>query len=70
MKAKEILKNYHPDVILVSPLNRALKTCNEVFPEPTCPVIDEPILSEGLRSACDFAGCLSDKKSRYPLYNF
>ena len=42
------------DLVLVSPLNRALKSCSIIFKEYTKgPIIVEPIISESLRCACD-----------------
>lgn len=55
---------------MVSPLNRSLETCKEIFPAPTCPVIVDPALSEGLRSSCDFSCELHKKKALYPTYDF
>jgi broad specificity phosphatase PhoE len=61
-RAREKLALYAPDLILVSPLNRTLLTCSLIFPNPSCPVIVEPLLSEALRSSCDFSSGLAAKK--------
>ena len=68
--AKENLVNYKPDLIIVSPLNRALTTCSIIFPNAECPIIVQPLLSEGLRSSCDYSYLLQTKKPRFPTYNF
>ena len=64
------LSNIKPDIILVSPLNRTLLTCSQIFPSPSCPVIVEPVLAEGIRSSCDFSSELKAKMESYPNYNF
>jgi broad specificity phosphatase PhoE len=55
VEAKEELQKLKPDLILVSPLNRALATCDIIFKGETCPIIAEPLLAESLRSVCDHA---------------
>ena len=62
--------DYHPDLILVSPLNRALQTCSHLYPDAECPIIVLPVLAEGLRSACDFSSPIEPKKTAFPKYDF
>ena len=49
------------DLILVSPLERALQTCELIFKDRNVPIIAEPVLAEALRSACDISGDLQSK---------
>lgn len=62
LKAKEELKGFKPDLVLVSPLARTLKTCDLIFGGVECPVIAEPLLAESLRSICDFGSETEAKK--------
>lgn len=51
-------------------MNRTLATCSEIFKEVSCPIVAEPLLAEGLRSACDFGCELEVKKKNYPQIDF
>ena len=58
------------DVILVSPLERTLETCNYIFGHRKIPIIVEPVISEALRSACDISQPLKGKTERFPHMDF
>jgi broad specificity phosphatase PhoE len=53
--ARKKVEGLQPDLILVSPLNRTLATCHEIFGGKAVNVVALPILAEGLRNACDFS---------------
>lgn len=59
-----------PDIVLVSPLERTLETCWNLFGGRDVPVIVEPVLAEAFRSSCDLSTELEGKIKRFPLYNF
>ena len=61
-KAKEQMKNFQPDVIVVSPLERTLETCSLIFKDRDIPVFVEPVLAEAYRSSCDISKDLAGKK--------
>ena len=70
MRARKEVEGLKPDLVLVSPLARTLRTCDLIFGGVECPVIAEPLLAESLRSGCDFAGEIEAKKQLYPYINF
>jgi len=44
IRARQLTDKLHPDVILVSPLERTLQTCDLMFGNRDIPVFVEPIL--------------------------
>lgn len=64
MKAQKV------DCVLVSPLLRALQTCEIVFENHSAPVFVEPLLTGPLRSVSDVSGYLALKKVLFSQFNF
>eukprot|EP01130_Rhizamoeba_saxonica_P009186 TRINITY_DN3739_c0_g2_i1.p1 TRINITY_DN3739_c0_g2~~TRINITY_DN3739_c0_g2_i1.p1 ORF type:complete len:203 (+),score=36.18 TRINITY_DN3739_c0_g2_i1:373-981(+) len=62
----------HPELIVVSPLLRALDTLNIIFShyEKMPPVIVLPIVSEAIDNACDIGTPTSMLKELHPDFNF
>ena len=58
------------DCIIVSPLLRALQTCEIVFKKKNVPVFVEPLLTGPLRSVSDVSGYITLKKVLFPHFNF
>jgi broad specificity phosphatase PhoE len=54
-KAKETLRDIDVDVVLVSPYQRALETCNEIFGDRGVKVEVHPVLAEVFRYSCDIS---------------
>ena len=70
LKARRKADDLKPDVILVSPLQRALQTCNYLFGDRGIPIIVEPVLTESIRSSCDLSTDIKPKTERFPNFNF
>jgi broad specificity phosphatase PhoE len=64
------LRDLNPDVILVSPLQRALETCSFIFPDLKVPRIVEPLLSETFKHSSDICRSVEIKKQEFPLFDF
>lgn len=66
------------DVILVSPHNRALQTCDNILKSSPSlkrkgtkiPVIVEPLIAGSLWSSCDISDRLEKKLVAYPEFDF
>lgn len=59
--ARKKADELQPDVILVSPLERTLQTCECLFGGRDIPVFVEPILTEAIRSSCDLCTDIKPK---------
>ena len=69
--AQSHVQDIKPDIILVSPLFRTLRTCSFVFENhKDVPVVVEPLLAEAFRSSCDIASETAPKVEKFPTYNF
>ena len=70
----EITKKHKKfDIVFVSPLERALRTASEVIKQHKInsdKVIVLPELSEVLSKICDFTSDFSEKKKKYPKFDF
>ena len=68
--ACENYKDINPDLILVSPLQRALETCSLLFPDLNVPYIVEPLLSETFKHSSDICRSVEPKKAQFPKFDF
>ena len=64
------MKDFNPDLIICSPLQRALETTRIVFPGRTCPHIVEPLLSETFKHSSQVCRSIEVKKSEFPEFDF
>lgn len=66
------MKNTEVDVILVSPLRRALHTCSIIFEghKSKAQVIVEPAFREIMESANDIGTEIRESIAKYPHFNF
>lgn len=69
-EARELFKDLQPDLILVSPLQRALETCSLIFPDRKVPCIVEPLLSETFKHSSDICRSIELKKKQFPSFDF
>lgn len=58
------------ELLVSSPLTRAVQTMRLMFPEATCPVLLTPLCREKLNYACDIGLPTSKLKAMYPDYTF
>jgi broad specificity phosphatase PhoE len=60
------------DLVLVSPLRRALHTCSIVFEKhkSNAPIIVEPAFREIMESSNDLGTEIEDSRQRYPSFDF
>ena len=58
------------DLIICSPLTRAIDTMKIAFPNISCPVIITPLVRERGDKTCDIGKPLSVLREKYPNYNF
>jgi broad specificity phosphatase PhoE len=56
--------------VLVSPHQRALETCNEVYGDRNIPIEVHPILAEVFRFSCDISQHIEEKKKQFPKFDF
>lgn len=64
------MKDLKPEIILVSPLQRALETCSLIFPDIDVPRVVEPLLSETFKHSSDICRSLDLKKKQFPKFDF
>jgi broad specificity phosphatase PhoE len=57
-------------IVLVSPLTRALQTAQLVFGGKGIPIVVRPELTESFRYGCDLSGPLEDKPKEFPSFDF
>ena len=69
-RAQKMVKESDVDCVIVSPLLRALQTCEIVFDGKNVPIYVEPILTGPLRSVSDVSGYVTLKKILFPRFNF
>jgi broad specificity phosphatase PhoE len=65
-----VLADEHVDIVLVSPHQRALETCREIFGEKKVKVEVHPILAEVFRYSCDISNHNEAKIQNFPDYDF
>ena len=70
LNAQKLIQDTDIDCVIVSPLLRALQTCDIVFQNKKIPVYVEPILTGPLRSVSDVSGYITLKKVLFPQFNF
>ena len=58
------------ELIICSPLTRAIHTMQIAFPNPKCPVIITPLVRERGDKCCDIGTPLSQLTEKYPQYEF
>lgn len=71
-EARDIMAGIHVDVVIVSPLRRALETCWEIFKDhPSKPqIVVDPLFKEILESTCDIGNRLEQSIIDYPTFDF
>jgi broad specificity phosphatase PhoE len=69
-KLKEALAGEEFDIVVVSPLRRALETCMLSIGEKNAKVFVEPLASEKMTSACDIGSKLKQSKALFQHYDF
>jgi broad specificity phosphatase PhoE len=57
-------------IVLVSPLHRALQTAEIVFGKLNIPIVVVPELTESFRYGCDLSGRLEEKPKIFKSINF
>ena len=57
-------------LIISSPLTRAVQTMRLMFPQAACPVLLTPLVREKLNYACDIGIPTSKLRNMYPEYTF
>lgn len=72
MECREKMKDIDLDLIIVSPLRRALMTCEIIFEnhKSNAPVIVDPAFREVLSSSNDIGSKLLESKTRFTKYDF
>lgn len=58
------------ELIICSPLTRAIHTMQILFPNPQCPVIITPLARERGDKCCDIGTPLSQLQEKYPQYQY
>jgi glucosyl-3-phosphoglycerate phosphatase len=67
--ARPQIRALSPDLIVTSPLTRALQTTIGIF-ENNCPVLVEPLLTEQLSNSCDVGRSPADLAEEFPSLGF
>jgi len=79
VKLSEELKRSDYDLVICSPLRRALHTCTEVLSilrnphsteNPIPPIIVSPLCAERVESTCDIGNLSSVLRTEFPHFNF
>jgi len=70
LEAQERHKEYNPDLIICSPLQRALETASIIFPDRKCPHIVEPLLSETFKHSSEVCRSIEVKKAEFKGFDF
>ena len=72
VECREKIGKIDVDLVIVSPLRRALSTCHEVFKEhkSSPPIIVDPTFREIMESACDIGSKLEKSMADYPEMDF
>lgn len=58
------------DLVITSPLTRALQTCDGLFGARDVPVLVEPLLAEHLASSCDVGRSPAELAAEFPRWSF
>ena len=68
----EKMKGLKVDLIIVSPLRRAIMTCYQVFKghKSNAPVMVDPTFREIMESSCDIGSRLKNSMKDYPDFDF
>ena len=71
-EARKIMEGKHVDIVIVSPLRRALETCWHIFKDhPSKPqIIVDPLYKEILESNCDIGNRLEESMKDFPSFDF
>lgn len=66
------MKNIDLDMIVVSPMRRALSTCELVFKDhkSKAPIIVDPLFREIFESGCDIGSRLRESMKDYPHFDY
>ena len=56
--------------MLVSPHQRALETCREIFRGRKIPIEVHPVIAEVFRYSCDISNHIEDKMKEFADYDF
>jgi broad specificity phosphatase PhoE len=66
------MKNVNLDLIIVSPMRRALSTCALIFKEhkSKAPIIVDPFFREIFESGCDIGSRLRESMKDYPNFDY
>lgn len=72
LEAREKMKDVEVDLIIVSPMRRALSTCSIIFEghKSKAPIIVEPSFREIMESSNDIGSRLEESIQLFPTFNF
>lgn len=68
--ARTRVRHLSPELVLTSPLTRALETCDGLFGALDAPVVVEPLLAEQLASSCDVGRSPGELAAEFPRWSF
>jgi len=67
---KENAKSLQVEVVICSPLTRAMQTCKAAFGDKNVQVIVSPLCTEKLENACDIGRSVAELKADFPNFDF